>query len=222
MAKSTADEMLEIKVVSSAGKKASTEQIPAALLSLAASPSVLHQSVRWQRNKKRAGTHTVLTRAETRGGGAKPWKQKGTGRARAGSNTSPLWVGGGIPHGPKQRSYEFSRNKKERLVSLRYALGVRHREERLIVVDDFKLKEIKTKRAQEVLQAVGITRGDNVLAVVAWADDTVRRSLRNIDGVKVVGPEAVNVLDIINSKFVIVVGPAFRALVDRLTGKTKN
>ena len=142
---------VELNVVDKAGKKVSSRQVDSGLVGKQVKTAVLHQTVRWQRSKKRAGTHSTLTRAQVSGGGVKPWKQKGTGRARAGSNTSPLWVGGGIAHGPKPRSYEFRMNKKERRAALCGAISTRQSESRLFIVDAMNFEQAKTKQAVELI-----------------------------------------------------------------------
>ncbi len=210
-------EQIDLKVMNASGKSSATRKFSSGLLPAEVSVSLLHQYTRWQRNKKRAGTHNVLTRAEARGGGAKPWKQKGTGRARAGSNTSPLWVGGGIAHGPKERSYEFSLNKKERKKALAMAVKARLDEGMLFIADDFGLKEISTKNAQKVLNALGVKRGDTALLVVSESESVLRKSLKNIEGIELLSASGLNVYDILNHKFLIFVGESFDEFEKRLT-----
>lgn len=172
---------------------------------------LLHQVVRWQRAKKRAGTHSTQTRAEMTGGGKKPWKQKGTGNARAGSNTSPLWVGGGIAHGPKPRSYEFSMNKKERSKALRLALESRRTEGKLYVMKGLKLSGFKTKEALKALAGINIPSREKTLLVIEAADLTVEKSFGNIEGVKVVRLTGLNVYDVVTSKHVVMTEEALKA-----------
>ena len=151
------------------------------------------------------------------GGGAKPWKQKGTGRARAGSNTSPLWVGGGIAHGPKVRSYEFKLNKKVRRSAICGALSVRNAEDKVLFVNSFNLSTIKTKEAAKVLLNLGLQVGAKTLVVLSKDDSTTAKSLRNIERVKVTTVEALNVYDILNTEFVILAGDTASAVESRLT-----
>jgi len=202
------NQQIEIEVLSAAGKKSGTKSVPAEVFATKPNIHLLNQVVRWQRAKKRAGTHTVKTRAEARGGGVKPWKQKGTGRARAGSNTSPLWVGGGIAHGPKQRSYEFSINKKERALALAGAISARQSAAKLIAVDDFSLKTVKTKDAVAVLAKVGVAKGASAVVVCANSSETLRKSLKNVAGVKLIDPAGLNVYDILKAEYLIFVGDA--------------
>lgn len=170
----------------------------------------MHQVVRWQRAKKRAGTHSVQTRAEMTGGGKKPWKQKGTGNARAGSNTSPLWVGGGIAHGPKPRSYEFRLNKKERAKALRTALEVRRTEGKLYVMKTLNLSGFKTKEAIAALTKISIPTGEKTLLVIPAADLKVEKSFANIEGVKVVRLTGLNVYDVVSCKHVVMTEEALK------------
>lgn len=206
---------VELEVLNAAGKKVSTQSVSEGFV-VKPHASLLHQVVRWQRARGRSGTHTVKTRAEARGGGIKPWKQKGTGRARAGSNTSPLWVGGGIAHGPKMRSYDFSINKKERKRALASAISQRKLEGRLKVVEAFGLNEISTKLAQSVLANIGIAQGKKVLVVCSPEDKTSILSLRNIPGVGLVSPDSLNVYDILNCEYLLITADVLMAVDSRL------
>ena len=207
---------VELNVVDKSGKKVSSRQVDAGVVGKQVKTSVLHQTVRWQRSKKRAGTHSTLTRAQVKGGGVKPWKQKGTGRARAGSNTSPLWVGGGIAHGPKPRSYEFRMNKKERRAALCGAISTRQAESRLFILDALNLAEAKTKHAVAIIKGLGIEQGKSVLVVVEESNENAVKSLRNIDRVDVISPKGLNVYDVLNHQFLVFTGEAFKAVEDRL------
>lgn len=199
---------LELNVLDSAGKKVGSKGVEAAVFAADIKKHLLHQVVRWQRAKKRAGTHSTLTRAQMSGGGRKPWKQKGTGNARAGSNTSAIWVGGGIAHGPKPRDYEFSLNKKERSLALAGALSARNQEGMLLVVSDAAFSQDKTKETVKVLKALGITKGKakavKVLVVVTKEDKKSLLSLRNIAGVTVISPSGLNVYDIMSNKYLVI------------------
>lgn len=176
---------------------------------------LLHQVVRWQRAKKRAGTHSTQTRAEMTGGGKKPWKQKGTGNARAGSNTSPLWVGGGIAHGPKPRDYEFRMNKKERAKALRTVIAVRKSEGKLFVTSDLSMSAFKTKEALKTLKSLSVPAGEKTLVVIAEPNLKVEKSFGNIAGLKVVRLSGLNVYDIVNAKNVVMSQEAATAFEKR-------
>lgn len=209
-------ETTQLKVMNARGEQAGTREASASVFNRKLNAGLLHEVVRWQRAGWRSGTHSCLTRAEASGGGAKPWRQKGTGRARSGSNTSPLWVGGGVAHGPHPRSYEFSLNRKQRKAALSQAISALRSEGRLMVVEDFGLSEIKTNRAAAVLTSLGIGQGESVLVVVAGDDRTTIRSLRNIAGVKILPPEGLNVYDVLDHRWLLLVGGAVDALERRL------
>lgn len=160
--------------------------------------------VNWQRARRRQGTHKVKGRSEVRGGGRKPWRQKGTGRARQGSIRAPQWVGGGAVHGPSPRDYSYSLPKKKRKAALRSALSLKADEGNLRVVDSLELPEIKTKRAVEML---GSLDASNALVVDATErneetnevthNDKLRLSVRNLKDAKYLASEGLNVEDVL-------------------------
>ena len=207
----------EITLRDAKGKEIGSKSVSSDVFGTKAPKHLFHQVVRWQRAKWRAGTHSTQTRATMSGGGRKPWKQKGTGNARAGSNTSSIWVGGGIAHGPKPRDYEFRLNKQERRKAIIGALSVRNSENRLLLIDSFGLKETKTQVALKVLVALGIKARERTLVVLPAGDDVTARSLRNIERVTVIPPAGLNVYDILNSKFVVIVGDALAEVEKRFT-----
>lgn len=200
------NENIVIDVVGADGAKVGSRSACAYIFDAPVKRNLLHQVVRWHLAKARSGTHACLTRAAASGGGAKPWKQKGTGRARAGSNTSPLWVGGGIAHGPKPRKYGFRLNKLERQQALSGALSARLRENRLLLLKDLELSEAKTKTALKVLRALGIEDGDKVAVVLddKDANGVMGKSLRNIRGLKMLTPMSLNVYDVLNSQYLVI------------------
>ncbi len=174
---------------------------------------LLHEVVRMQQAARRGGNACTKTRVEVRGGGRKPWKQKGTGRARAGTRTSPLWRGGGVSFGPKPRSYSFKVNSKVRRQALAMAFSARFQEGNLIVVDDLVFETIKTKDFVGVMDALKV---QNALIVVDEASENLTKSSRNVQGYKVLPTEGVNVYDILLHKKVILVQPAIERLEKRL------
>ncbi len=194
--------MSQLNILDSAGKTVGSKDVKAEVFSADIKKHLLHQTVRWQRAKLRAGTHSTLTRAQMSGGGKKPWKQKGTGNARSGSNTSSIWVGGGIAHGPKPRDYEFSLNKKERSLALASALSARNQEGNLLLVQDAALSQGKTKEAVKALKALGLK--GKTLVVVAKEDKKAQLSLRNIEKVTVLSPTGLNVYDIMVNKYLVI------------------
>ncbi|MFT7602224.1 MAG: large subunit ribosomal protein L4 [Acidimicrobiales bacterium] len=162
---------------------------------------VMHQVVNAQLAARRAGTHSTKTRAEVRGGGAKPWKQKGTGRARAGSTRSPIWVGGGIAHGPKPRDYAQRTNKKMKQLALRSALSDRAAEGKVMVVSSWGLDQPSTKEAKTALSDLGVE--GKVLVVIDRVNDSVWKSLRNLQDVHVLTGDQLNTYDVLLSDYVV-------------------
>jgi len=156
---------------------------------------VLHSAVVAQLASLRRGTHSTLLRGEVRGGGRKPWRQKGTGRARAGSSRSPLWRGGAITFGPKPRDYAYSLPKKVRRLALRSALSSKVQEANIIVLDELKMVDGKTREMVKLLQALSANK--KTLVVTAGADELVLRSARNIEGLKAIEVEGLNVVDLL-------------------------
>ncbi|MFD1039157.1 50S ribosomal protein L4 [Virgibacillus byunsanensis] len=156
---------------------------------------VLHEAVVMQRASLRQGTHDVKNRSEVRGGGRKPWRQKGTGRARQGSTRSPQWVGGGTVFGPTPRSYSYKLPKKVRRLALKSALSSKVKEENLVVLDSIAIEAPKTKEVVKMLEALNVDT--KVLIVTAEKEDTVIRSANNLQNVKVLSVEEVNVLDLL-------------------------
>ena len=156
---------------------------------------LLHETVRMQMANRRAGTASTKTRGEVRGGGKKPWRQKGTGRARAGSNRSPLWVGGATIFGPRPRSYAYRMPKSARRTALCVALALKQKQGELTVVKELSLSEPKTKLMVEVLNRLGV--GENVLVVIARQDTQIERAARNLPKVKVLRCEGLNVYDLL-------------------------
>ena len=183
------------------------------LFAVPVNPHIIHEIVRMQRAARRAGTACTKTRTEVRGGGKKPWKQKGTGRARAGSTTSPLWRGGGVVFGPKPRDYSFKLPKKVKKLGIRMALSSRFSDKLVLVLDNFKIDEIKTKRFIGVMNTLKIK---NALIVVPERDDHLERSSRNVQGYKVIPTAGLNVYDILLHKHIVLLQPCIGQLEERL------
>ncbi|MGF7016013.1 50S ribosomal protein L4 [Ornithinibacillus bavariensis] len=156
---------------------------------------VLHEAVVMQRASMRQGTHKVKNRSEVRGGGRKPWRQKGTGRARQGSIRSPQWVGGGTVFGPTPRSYSYKLPKKVRRLALKSALSSKVQEENVVVLDNIVFDAPKTKEVVKMLGALNVN--EKALIVTAETDENVVRSANNLQGVKVLSVTEVNVLDLL-------------------------
>lgn len=156
---------------------------------------LVHMAVVSQLANNRQGTQSAKTRAEVRGGGRKPWRQKGTGHARQGSIRAPQWKGGGVVFAPKPRDYSFKMNKKERRIALKSALTQKVVDENLLVLDELKLAEIKTKNFKAILDNLKVVKG--ALVVLAENDETILKSARNIPGVQVSLVNTINVYDIL-------------------------
>ena len=174
---------------------------------------LLHDMVRFQRAGWRAGTACTKTRVEVKGGGRKPWKQKGTGRARAGSRTSPLWRGGGTVFGPKPRDYSFKLNKKVRRQALAVALSSKKIADKLMVLDDFPMETIKTKNFLRVMKNLNIENG---LIVMSDQDENLHKSARNAKDFKVMSVDGLNVYDILLHEKLVLLKPAISAVEQRV------
>lgn len=179
------------------GKEAGTASLDLKVASESSAAHIVHRALVRQLANARQGTVSTKTRAEVSGGGRKPWRQKGTGRARAGSNRSPLWRGGGVIFGPKPRDYSLKMNRKERRLALRTAL--QSRVEDLIVVQDFadKLSRPKTKEMAKALAGWGVEPGSKVLLILAERDETVYLSARNIDNLRLISATNLNIFDLL-------------------------
>lgn len=181
-------------VVNTSGQKIGDVELNDGLFAVEVQPGILHEVVCMQRANRRCGTASTKTRGEVRGGGAKPWRQKGTGRARAGSRNSPIWRGGGTTFGPKPRDYSYSLPKKVRRLALRMALSARFSEGNMVVLDEFSLPEIKTKEFVKVMKNFSF---DNCLIITGDDNTQVSLSARNAVGYKVLPAAGLNVYDII-------------------------
>lgn len=176
-------------------------------------PHLLHQTVVMQLNNRRSGTAATKSKGFVRGGGKKPWRQKGTGRARAGSIRSPLWVGGGTIFGPQPRDYSFRMPRKARKEALLSALSLKNRDGKIIVVDKLELEDAKTKLMVKALAELKVT---SALIVISQPDATIERSSRNIPAVKVLRVEGLNVYDLVRYEHLILTEGALKLLEERL------
>lgn len=163
--------------------------------------AVMHQVVNAQLAAKRQGTHSTKTRAEVRGGGAKPWKQKGTGRARAGSSRSPIWIGGGIAHGPKPRDYAQRTNKKMINLALRSALSDRASDSKVMVVEDWGFETPSTKAAIAALRDLSVN--GKTLIVLDRDEEAAWKSFRNLSDVHLIHSDQLNTYDVLVSDYVV-------------------
>lgn len=177
------------------GSNAGEVDLNEAVFGIEPNTHVLHEAVIMQRASMRQGTHAVKNRSEVRGGGRKPWRQKGTGRARQGSIRSPQWVGGGVVFGPTPRSYSYKLPKKVRRLALKSALSSKVKNDNIFVLESIEIETPKTKEVVELLDALKVN--DKALIVTAEKDDTVVRSANNLQTVKVLAVDELNVLDIL-------------------------
>ena len=184
------------------GKKVGTVDLSDSIFGIEPNTAVMHQVVLSYLAAQRQGTQSALTRAEVSGGGKKPWRQKGTGRARQGSTRAPQWTHGGIVFAPKPRDYRFSVNKKEKRLALKSALSVKAADSDIIVVDKIATDEYKTKNIVAMLQAIEADK--KALIVLPEADSKVIRSANNIPGVKTAQVNTINVYDILNADKLII------------------
>ena len=198
--------MPNYSVFDKTGKKVSDIALSDAIFAITPNSSAMHLCVVAYLANQRQGTQSTLTRAEVRGGGKKPWRQKGSGRARQGSIRSPQWTHGGIALGPKPREYGKTVNKKVRRLAMKSALSSKVAAEELIVLDSLEMNEIKTKEVVSVLKA--LETGKKVLIVLPEKNETVYRSARNIKGVKTTLVSTLNVYDILNCDSLVVLKDA--------------
>lgn len=194
--------MPNVNVLDIKGNSVGSIDLPESLFGVEVNEHVVYEVVKNQLANKRQGTQSAKTRAEVRGGGRKPWRQKGTGRARQGSIRSPQWRGGGTVFAPKPRDYSYSVPKKVRRLALKSLLTSKVLEEEIIVLNELRLEEISTKTAKKVLEAIKADK--TAYVVVDEANENVYRSFRNIPGVEVVVVNNMNVYDLIKHNSLII------------------
>ena len=190
-------------VVNMSGAKVGEVELSEAVFGIEPNEAVVHEVVKNHLANCRQGTQSALTRAEVSGGGIKPWRQKGTGRARQGSTRAPQWTHGGIVFAPKPREYRYTLNKKVKRLAMKSALSSKVRDNEMIVIDQISADSYKTKTIAEMLKAVGSEK--KALIVLATLDEKVIASARNIPGVKTAQVNTLNVYDILGAdKFIVV------------------
>ena len=209
--------MSTVNVVSPSGKSTETAELPDEIFDAKVNIPLIHQVVVAQQAAARQGTHATKTRGEVRGGGKKPYRQKGTGRARQGSLRAPQYAGGGVVHDPQPRDYSQRTPKKMKAAALRGALSDRARHGRVQVVSAFVEGDApRTKDALAVLAAAaGYVRGAALLAVIRRDDDLARKSLRNVEGVLVLTEDQLNTYDVLAADHVVFTAAALEAFVSR-------
>ncbi|WP_250278354.1 50S ribosomal protein L4 [[Clostridium] colinum] len=192
---------ITVKVLNMSGSEVGSIELNENIFGVEVNEHVMHQAVVQYLANQRQGTKSAKTRAEVRGGGRKPWRQKGTGRARQGSIRSPQWTGGGVVFAPKPRDFSFKLNKKVKRLALKSALTTKVNNEKFIVVDELKLNEIKTKEMKKVLDNLNVNKG---LVVLEENNKNVLLSARNIPNVKTAGVNTINVYDILKYESFVV------------------
>ena len=176
--------------------------------------ALLYEALKAQASSRRRGTASTKERAQVRGGGRKPWRQKGTGRARAGSIRSPIWKGGGTTFGPRPRDYSYSLPRKAKRKAIKSALSAKFKEKEILILDRMGLKEAKTKKMASIL--VNLRSGKKPLLVIEEGNEMVRRAARNIEGVKVISPNSLNLYDLLNHNKLILTKEALAKIEEHL------
>jgi large subunit ribosomal protein L4 len=190
-------------------KRVSEIELNDAVFGAEVNQDVIYEVVRMQMASRRSGTASTKGRSDVRGGGKKPWKQKGTGRARAGHSRSPIWRGGGIIFGPTPRSYSYKVPKKVKRLALISALSMKFKEEKMIILRDFPMEEIKTKQFQAVVDRFGLNKA---LFVIDESRPILEKSSRNIKAVKMVRSEGINVYDLLKYDHLVLLEPSIKKI----------
>ena len=192
---------MNAKLYNMSGEETGVIELDDSIFGIIPNENVVHQAVTQYLANQRQGTKSTRTRAEVRGGGKKPWRQKGTGRARQGSIRSPQWTGGGVVFAPKPRDFSFKLNKKVKRLALKSVLSDKAGSEKIIVLEELRFENIKTKEMQKVLNNLKI---DNALVVIESNDKNVVLSARNIPYIKMAGVNTINVYDILKYNNLVV------------------
>lgn len=209
--------MPKLDVKNTAGTTVGEIELDDAVFGADVHEHLLWEVVKWQRAKRRAGTHSTKRRGEIRGSNIKPYRQKGTGRARQGSRKAPHWVGGGSVFGPKPRSYAYAMPKKARKKALRSVLSLRVQEQKLIVLDAFPVENGKTKNVVHALGALGASQPDERVLIVDSGDNAeLVRGVRNLRSSKWLAPEGLNVYDVLDHRTLVITKATAKALEEAL------
>jgi len=206
---------MELKVYNMEGKEVGKEKVSDFVFGIDPNMALIHQAVVRQLSNKRVGTHSTKTRSEVRGGGKKPWRQKGTGRARQGTIRAGQWVGGGVVNGPKPRDYSQKMPQKMRQLALRSALSLKAREKELLLIDEISLKEFKTKLMVDFISKFKDEK-EKVMVVIGQFDENLHRSARNIPKVNMVSAGRVSVYDLMWADKIIMAKEAAHAIEEVL------
>ena len=207
--------MASVDVINQKGEKVNSIELDDIVFNAEIRDTLVQRVIVWQLAKRRSGTASTKTRGQVSGGGKKPWRQKGTGRARAGTNRSPIWVGGGTIFGPKPRSYAFSLPKKMRKAALRSVLTAKLKDDQLTVIDKIELDAPKTKVFVDIVKTMGL-EAKKILFVTAEKDEMLLRSSRNLYQVLVLPIEGLNVYDLLRFDRLVVLEAAVPRIHERL------
>ena len=202
--------MPKVDVYDVKGKKVSDITLKEEVFGIEPNEAIVHSVLVNYLANQRQGTQSTKTRSEVRGGGRKPWRQKGTGRARQGSIRAPQWIKGGIALGPKPRSYKYRVNKKEKRLAIKSLLSSKVLEENLVVVDKFNFKEIKTKQMAETMKNLKVT--EKALIILEDKNEVVQKSARNLADVRTISVATINVFDLLKYKKLILTQDAVKKL----------
>ncbi|MEA3398856.1 MAG: 50S ribosomal protein L4 [Patescibacteria group bacterium] len=227
---------IDIKVYNQNAEAAGSIKLSDKIFGLKANESLVHQAMVAQMANERQTLAHTKDRSEVRGGGKKPWRQKGTGRARAGSNRSPIWIGGGVTFGPrKERNFKKAINQKMKQKALCMAMSDRFKNKTVIILDDFKIKEFKTKKFNETLSGleklikrksdkdkkIGIIKR-SVLVIVDKKDEKIKYSARNLTGAKLINLENINILDLLKFRDLIITRNGIKKLEEKYKSLKSN
>jgi len=207
---------MKTKVIDKSGKKVKDIELDPSVFEVKTNMALVHQVVKSELANKRQGDASTKTRGNVRGGGAKPHRQKGTGRARAGTNRSPLWKGGGTVFGPQPKDYNHKIPRKMRRQAIKGILSAKATNAEIIVIDKFEIKEPKTKKAQDILAK--IKAPESVTVIVQREDETIKKSIRNIPKADVIFDTEISAYQLLNNKALVITEPALNSVTEVLKG----
>ena len=206
--------MPKIDIYNISGERIGEVTLSSKVFGTKVNEALLYEALKAQASSRRRGTASTKERAQVRGGGRKPWRQKGTGRARAGSIRSPIWKGGGTTFGPRPRDYSYSLPRKAKRKAIKSALSAKFKEKEILILDRMDLQEAKTKKMASIL--VNLRSGKKPLLVIEEGNEMVRRAARNIEGVKIISPNSLNLYDLLNHNKLILTKEALAKIEEHL------
>lgn len=206
--------MPKIDIYNVSGERIGEVTLSSKVFGVKVNEALLYEGLKAQASSRRRGSASTKERAQVRGGGRKPWRQKGTGRARAGSIRSPIWKGGGTTFGPRPRDYSYSLPRKAKRKAIKSALSAKFKEKEILILDRMDLQEAKTKKMASIL--VKLRSGKKPLLVIEEGNEMVRRAARNIEGVKIISPNSLNLYDLLNHNKLILTKEALAKIEEHL------